>query len=112
MSEPWFSRIRARTKTVEGRLNKGKFTEMRVGTVVVVSKTASTSHSRSPKVVAVVTKVVRYATFDQYLSQEGLAATLPGVPTIDQGVAVYRQFYAPALEKQHGIVAIHLEVLS
>ncbi len=122
VSEPWFSAIRSRSKTVEGRLNKGKFATMEPGTVLVISKSqaggaslSTTKNGRSKsktsavsKLVAVVTKVVTYSSFVEYLSHEGLAAALPGVRTIEDGVAVYRQFYTSEMERQHGVLAIHI----
>lgn len=114
VSDPWFTAIRSRTKTVEGRLHKGKFAEMRPGTVLVISKSeggnGQSGHSRSRKVVAVVTKVVVYKSFEDYLPHEGLCSTLPGMHTIADGVQVYRQFYSAAMEKQHGVAAVHLQV--
>ncbi len=106
VGDPWFSHIRAGAKTIEGRLHKGKFAELKVGDALVIAK--SGGNARSKRVVAVVSRVARYASFEAYLSQEGLARTLPGVATIKEGVDVYRQFYAADLEKAHGVAAIHM----
>lgn len=116
VQEPWFSAIRDRKKTVEGRVARGKMENIRAGTVLVISKSApagaNASSSRSRKLVAVVTKVLYYATFNDYLAHEGLNNTLPGVHTLAEGVAVYRQFYSADMEKQHGVAAIHISVIS
>jgi ASC-1-like (ASCH) protein len=110
VADPWFSHIRSGAKTVEGRLNKGKFAELKVGSTLVIAK--SGGNARTKRLVAVVTRVVRYPSFETYLSQEGLARTLPGVASISDGVDVYRQFYTVDQEKEHGIAAIHLVHLS
>lgn len=104
VSQPWFRHIKNGAKTVEGRLDKGKFHAMKPGTVLVIRS----SNSGKTATVAVVTKVNKYQTFEQYLSREGLNSTLPGVTTIEQGVAVYRQFYSEEDERQFGIAAIHI----
>ena len=108
VGDPWFSAIRAGDKTVEGRLHKGKFAGLAPGQVLAISKSGST---RTRKLVAVVTRVVRYTSFHQYLCQEGLARTLPGVHTIEAGIAVYRRFYPVEQEREHGVAAIHITLL-
>ena len=121
VSQPWFSAIKKGAKTIEGRLAKPKFLALEVGDTAVISRSGpvSASRSRAPtsstsaasKVVAVVTRVVRYKSFAEYLSQEGLARTLPGVRTIDEGVQTYRQFYTAADEAEHGVAAIHIALV-
>lgn len=110
VGDPWFSHIRTGAKTVEGRLHNGKFADLAVGSTLVIAK--SGGNARTKRVVAVVTRVVRYPTFEVYLSQEGLARTLPGVATTAEGVRVYREFYSADQEKEHGIAAIHMVVVS
>ena len=43
------------------------------------------------------------------IKKETLKRTLPGVPTIDCGVEVYRQYYSEELEKKFGVLAIELK---
>jgi ASC-1-like (ASCH) protein len=105
VSQPWLRLIQNGQKTVEGRLNKGKFADIKVGTVLVIS---GNSNSNSKKTVAVTTRVCRYASFEEYLSQEGLARTLPGIKSIKDGVDVYRKFYSAEDERTHGVLAIHI----
>lgn len=109
VSQPWFRHIRNGVKTVEGRLNKGKFRDMKSGDVLVISNTSGKrDSSKNNKVVAVVTKINQYDSFEEYLSREGLNSTLPGIKTISEGMAVYRQFYSPEDELKFGIAAVHI----
>lgn len=71
----------------------------------------SRNGSPDEKVTAVVTRVVKYPDFKTYLIQEGLSRTLPGIESIDEGIAVYRQFYSEEQEKTHGVLAIHLRLV-
>lgn len=105
VSDPWFSAISAGKKTVEGRLAKGKFVDIRVGDVLRISLN-SNNNSYSTRVVQ---DIKKYDGFKQYLEQEGLARTLPGVGSIRDGVKIYREFYSPRTEKQFGVVALHLK---
>ncbi|XP_037496511.1 uncharacterized protein LOC110008869 [Jatropha curcas] len=50
--------------------------------------------------------VHRYASFSEMLEAESLAKVLPGVKTIDEGVEVYRKFYAEEKERANGVLAI------
>jgi hypothetical protein len=38
LSEPWFSLIKLKIKTVEGRLNKGDFANMNIGDFILFTK--------------------------------------------------------------------------
>lgn len=113
VSNPWFDALFYGKKTIEGRLNKGKFALLNVGSVIVISRTGGNANSRfsgppPPNMVAVVTDVMYYKSFEDYLSQEGLARTLPGVCSISDGVSIYHQFYTIEQERNNGVVAIHL----
>ena len=76
---------------------------LKKGTVLVINK------SERGGVRAVVTDVRHYKSFEDYLSSEGLRTTLPGVTSIQEGVAVYRQFYSSADEAEHGVVAVEFQ---
>jgi ASC-1-like (ASCH) protein len=108
--QPWLDHIRAGRKTVEGRLNRGQFAELAPGSLLLIAATGEASQNE-PKTTAVVTKVVRYPSFVEYLSEEGLDKCLPGIQTINQGVGVYRQFYTAEQEEEHGVLAIHIRVV-
>lgn len=82
VSQPWLGHILKGRKTIEGRLNKGKFAELRVGSIIIFARSSSAA---SKKKVGVVTRIDKYATFQAYLSQAGLERTLPGVATIEDG---------------------------
>lgn len=105
VQDPWFSHIAAKRKSIEGRLNKGTFAGLTKGQALNIKGPDGRT------VRAVVRRIRRYDSFAAYLSQEGLRKTLPGVATIDEGVAVYRRFYTEEAERQHGVLAIRLKVL-
>ena len=63
-------------------------------------------HSKS-----LITKIIKYSTFEEYLSQEGLARTLPGIKTIKEGIDIYYKYYTPEQEKEFGILAIYIKLL-
>ena len=105
VDEPWFGYIASGVKTVEGRLARGKYARATRGTLFRISD--KQGKSISARVVA----VRRYTSLIVYLSQEGLRSTLPGITSIDAGVAVYSQFYEPGSDVEFGVLAIELELL-
>lgn len=107
VSEPWFSLISLGLKIVEGRKNKGRFKEMKVGDII--EWTNNDFGFRS-----VLTEIIGkeiYPTFQEYLETEGLQKCLPTIHNIEQGLSVYFTYYTKDDEKEYGVVAIRLKVL-
>src|SRR5690348_8235884 len=102
VEEPWFTHIAKGDKVIEGRLGKGKFSDLTKGQKIKFV-------NKGRKACAVVTDIKTYKTFEEYLSHEGLSRTLPGVHTIADGVKIYRKYYSAEKEQERGIVAIHLK---
>ena len=42
--------------------------------------------------------------------ESGLDKVLPGIENAEKGVMVYRQYYPEELEKQFGVLAIHISI--
>ena len=106
VQDPWFTLIREGLKTVEGRLNKGRFANIQTGDIVRwhVSGTNKSCFTK-------ITNIVHYKTFETMLTTEKINLVLPGVPDITCGVKVYRQFYKKEKERQYGVLAIQLQVI-
>jgi ASC-1-like (ASCH) protein len=108
VSEPWFSLILLGIKTVEGRLNKNRFKEMKEGDIVEWS-----NNDFGPR--KVVTKIVKktfYKSFNEYLNSEGIENCLPGINNIKDGLAVYYKYYKKEDEVEFGVTAIKVEILN
>lgn len=103
VSEPWFSLILLGLKTVEGRLNKGDFNQMKKGDTIIFHN-SSLGFDRRFSVV--VKNIKKYSSFEKYLTSEGLQNTLPGIINITDGVKVYHKYYSVQDEKKYGILAI------
>jgi ASC-1-like (ASCH) protein len=107
VSEPWFSLIKCGLKTTEGRLNKGDFAEMKRGDLITFTNEEMSSLGKRSFQVRITSKRT-YPSFDAYLRGETLKRALPPVDTLEEGVAVYHQYYTPADEATFGIVAIRM----
>ncbi|KAJ3703711.1 hypothetical protein LUZ61_007416 [Rhynchospora tenuis] len=96
VQEPFFSQLKAGTKKVEGRLAAGYYNNVDQGSLLLFNKC----------LLLKVERVTRYQSFREMLQVETLANVLPGVATIEEGVAIYRKFYTEEKEKASGVLAI------
>ena len=107
LSEPWFSLISLGLKTVEGRKNKGRFKEMKLGDIV-----EWTNNDFAPRsILTEITGKTEYNTFKEYLETEGLEKCLPGIPNLETGLSVYYKYFTKEDEKEFGVVAITMKLL-
>jgi len=106
IQDPWFTHIRKGAKTVEGRLAGGFFGNLKKGDIVTVIG------PKRQTVMVEIIDTIKYKTFAEMLETEGLDKVLPGINTIDEGVAVYRQWYSEDREKQRGVAAIRIKIIS
>jgi ASC-1-like (ASCH) protein len=104
VSEPWFTLMKSKKKKIEGRLNKGVFATLKKGDTV---KFINNDNHFNAKI----KKIVKYDTFKEYLSQEGLKRTLPNIKTIDEGCNIYYKYYTTEQEKEFKILAIYIKVI-
>lgn len=100
VQEPYLGYILSGKKTVEGRLNKGKFGSLKNGDILMMGSTA-----KEYEVVAV--KI--YKTFKEMIEKEGVNSVIPDKNSIDDAVGVYYKFYTPDQEKEFGVVAIRIK---
>ena len=84
VQEPWFSEIKNGNKKVEGRLNKGKFKEIKINDVIIWNNEFKTK----------IIRISNYKNFYFYLINEGLRNTLPNIKSIESGLQVYHKFFA------------------
>ena len=107
LSEPWFSLIKLKLKTVEGRLNKGDFTKMKIGDTIIFYNNDFDYREITVKI----TKTNNYYTFRNYLQKETLKKTLPGFTNLEEGLNVYFKYFTKEQESQHKIKAIHMVIV-
>ena len=108
LSEPWFSLIKLGLKTVEGRLNKGDFKELKKNDIIKFINN-DFPISRNFKVKIKSKKI--YNTFSEYLTGERLQKCLPGIDTINEGVTIYYKYYKKSDEQQYNILAIRFKLI-
>jgi ASC-1-like (ASCH) protein len=82
VGEPWNHFIFNGQKTIEGRKNTPKWGSVKVGDQMIIEN-----------IIFIVVRVTKYPSIKEYLENEGLEKTLPGIKTIESGVAIYESFY-------------------
>ncbi len=99
VNEPYKTFIIEGKKSVEGRLNKGKFFKAQVGDILQID----------PEGVQfkIVSKNV-YLTFREMIEKEGIENVIPDKSKIDDAVNVYYNFYTKEQEREFGVVAIKI----
>ncbi len=107
LSEPWFSLISLGLKTVEGRLNKGRFQEMKVDDIIEWYNEDFKKRTVKTKII----EKIEYKTFEEYLEKEGLDKCLPGMPSLEYGLSVYFKYFSKENEEKYGVVAIRIVVI-
>jgi len=101
VQEPYFTYIKDGLKTVEGRLNKGKFLEMNIGDELILNNVIK---------LEVVNKNV-YKTFRDMISSEGMENVIPNAKTLEEAENVYYGFYSKEDENNFGVAAILVKLI-
>lgn len=102
VQEPYRSFILNGKKTVEGRLNKGKFASINVGSIIEIEPEKIKFNVLGKNV---------YPDFKSMIEKEGIENVIPDKQTINDAVGVYYKFYTKEQEKEFGVVAIKIKRL-
>jgi ASC-1-like (ASCH) protein len=110
LSEPWFSLMGLGIKDVEGRLNRGKFAELKEGDIIEWNNEDFKLRIISTRIV----KITKYKSFTEYLQKEKNKKhnPLPGMPSLDHELSVYYKYYSKEDEKQFGVITIQLALIN
>jgi ASC-1-like (ASCH) protein len=104
VQDPWFSFIKKRKKTVEGRLHKGSFQNLTKGDIILWK-----NGSKSCKTTIV--SIHKHQNFKTMLNQHRLHNVLPGIKTISNGLDIYSTFYSEEDVQKYGVLAIKIKVV-
>jgi ASC-1-like (ASCH) protein len=107
LKEPWFSLIKLGLKTVEGRLYKNEFANMKKRDIIIFEN----NDFDKRKITVKITKIKKYNTFQEYLEKEKLENCLPGFDSINDGVDVYYKYYSKEDEHKYKVVAIRMKIV-
>jgi ASC-1-like (ASCH) protein len=110
-SDPWYTHLETGRKTVEGRKCTKTWSDISVGDTVLFERNSKDGEIKTFK--AIVTGINYYRGEEplrEYLEGETLERALPGVQTIDEGVAVYLQWSTLDEIKEHKFMGISIRL--
>jgi ASC-1-like (ASCH) protein len=106
--------IRTGDKTVEGRLGKPRFLDIKPGDTLMVREdiwdNGTLIGSYDDSLRAQVTQVLYFETFKEMLEAVNYEAAVPTANSLDEAVAKYREFYTEKDEEEYGVVALLIKV--
>lgn len=110
ISEPWYSLIFVGCKQIEGRLNKGDWKQMNEGDIIEWYNLEMEPYVKR-EFRTIILKKYHYASFKDYLYNEGLLKTLPSIEDPNDGLKIYQIYYSEENEKKNDVVALKLRVI-
>jgi ASC-1-like (ASCH) protein len=105
-SNPWYGYIKNWSKGVEGRIRRGDWMRITKGDLVHFY-----CDEDPVGFTVLVTYVVNYASYEEYLKHETVTKCLPGITNINEALKIYRGFrgYSKADEDTYGVVGVHFD---
>jgi ASC-1-like (ASCH) protein len=101
VQEPYFTHIKNGIKKVEGRLNKSKFLEMKIGDEILLNE----------EVKLEITNKTIYKSFKEMIAFEGIKNVIPDAKSLDEAEGVYYKFYSKEDENSFGVSAIEVRLI-
>jgi ASC-1-like (ASCH) protein len=96
--EPYYTYIVNGQKTVEGRLNKGKFSRMQVGDHLLINDESKFKVERK----------TNYDSFLEMVKAEGVKNVVPDKKELEEAANVYYNFFTKEQEREYGVVAMEI----
>lgn len=102
-------------KTIEGRLNRGKFAEYRVGDTVALRRdyrdADGTLHDGEPdQARAVIVAIRQYHSLLEMVQAEGYERVIPTAQSAEEAAGLYDKYYSAANQARHGVLAIEVTI--
>lgn len=109
-------KIRAGRKTIEGRLARGKFLDIKVGDVISVREDfyvdGVIANAKEDALHIKVVAIERFKDFRSMLQEIDFKKAIPDATTLDEACIEYLRFYSEASQKEHGVLGISFQVVS
>jgi ASC-1-like (ASCH) protein len=109
--------IIAGRKTIEGRLNRGKFSQYKVGDIVHLRRdwrdAHGVLHDGEPDAARVRVVAIRhYATFLEMIQAEDWQQVIPRAGSDEAAVEEYNKYYSADDQQRYGVLAIEIRLVS
>ena len=98
VDQRYFEHIVSGQKTIEGRINKGKFSDLQIGDCLFINQS----------IFKIVKDIKKFESFQQMLCSCGIVNIVPDAENITDAIAIYHQFYTPQQELEFGVLGIFI----
>ena len=106
VQEPYFSLIKEKKKTIEGRLYRDDWRKIKVGDALRL-----TNPKTQEEILCQITKLILVKTFKDLYLQCG-KSLLPDTTEDEEPWKIYRKFFTAEDELKYGVIGIKLEVIA
>lgn len=109
--------IIAGRKTIEGRLNKGKFAEYAIGDIISLRRdyrdASGVLHDGEPDAAFVkIVAIRKYKTFLDLTKTENYKRVIPSAASAEAAAEVYNKYYSAEDQKEYNVLAIEVSIIS
>ncbi len=116
LESQWFDMVLDGQKSIEARLNTGKFAQFQAGDVIKIRRDyrdeRGVLQDGTPDQARVgVVAVRRYASSLELMQAEGFEQVIPTAKSAEEAAAEYDKYYAPAEQAKFGVLALEIRVI-
>ena len=109
--------IIAGRKTIEGRLNRGKFAQYQVGDFVSLRRDIRDQHGilhdgGSDAALVKITAIRHYNTFLDLTTAEGHEKVIPHAHSTQQAADEYNKYYSAEDQASYGVLAVEVQLIA
>lgn len=103
-------------KTVEGRLNKGKFAEYQVGDTIWLRRDYRDEYGQlhdgeARQACVEIVGIRHYQTFAEMIEAEGYRTVSPSSESPEAALAVFNSYYSTDDQLEYGVIAIEIALV-
>lgn len=102
IQEPYLSYVFNNIKVVEGRLNKGKFKDLKTGDIFIIGLEQKKF---------LIERITKYKSFREMIEQEGINNVIPDKNNINDAELVYSKFYTKEEQEEFGVLGIKIKAM-
>lgn len=104
-------------KTVEGRLDRGKFHDYQVGDTIWLRRDYRDEYGQlhdgeARQACVEIVAIRHYRTFAEMIEAEGYRTVVPGAESPEAALAVYSSYYSTDDQLEHGVLAIEIALVN
>lgn len=107
LSDPWFDHVKNGTKKYEGRLYRGLPRYMKIGDLITFYPDDGESLEKS--ITCQIMSIHKFPSFKQSLEKLPINEVLPNVPTVDEGVEIYKKYASIESQNKFGVCQIEIK---